>query len=182
MWSKASHQTSPLLPPPDFRYGQCYLTAKPYDRSNKNICLANRKGKKPMTKHYPPDPLHRQQQPDTLLLLPLLESAAQESAHDPCLHIVHLSLGQLGFCNVSTREHCPVCLRPVCQKHQSLRELALLDQGGVAQAEELHALCETCATLPQPTLIALQTCRLGLYGPADERTRASGSGDGKGGA
>ena len=96
---------------------------------------------------------------DTLLLLPLLQSGAQSSLPGPCLHTVPLD-GTLTFCNTNADESCPVCLRPICEEHQSPRWTALLDEYALPADPSLHFLCETCAVLPSRVLSCLQVLRL----------------------
>jgi hypothetical protein len=100
--------------------------------------------------------------PDTLLLLPLLQSGCGSTdAPNHCLHPV-VADGQLTFCHAATREHCPVCHRPICEPHQLPREIALLDRYSCPTKSSLHFLCETCATLAERAIQLLQVLHLSL--------------------
>ncbi|TMC15644.1 MAG: hypothetical protein E6J34_21485 [Chloroflexi bacterium] len=98
--------------------------------------------------------------PDTLLLLPLLQSGRHDpDSPDHCLHPV-VTDGHLTFCNTQTDESCACCSRPICKPHQFPRWTALLDEGACLQEPSLHFLCETCMVLPPRVLVCLQALRL----------------------
>ena len=98
--------------------------------------------------------------PDTLILLPIVESGHEQQAESPCLQLIHQESGNLGFCNIKTTQRCLCCGSPTCAFHYWKRPLAL--PGVVSPDESLVVLCETCAHLPRRVLVALYQLRQAL--------------------
>ena len=91
--------------------------------------------------------------PDTLLLIPILQSG-QAAEDDPiCLHLVHQTNGTLGLCSAKTDQRCPCCRLHVCQEHQSALWMLFPDNDWTKEAP----LCETCAALSRETRAHLHT-------------------------
>lgn len=88
--------------------------------------------------------------PDTLLLIPMLQSGQATQDESICLHLVYLESGNLGLCSVQTGQVCPCCRLPICPEHQSTLCMRFADD----ETEE-GLLCETCAALSVPMRLSL---------------------------
>ena len=110
--------------------------------------------------------------PDTLLLLPLLQSGTQPTLPAPCLHVTATS-GKLTFCNATTDESCAACHRPICKQHQHPRFTSLLDEHSSLGSPALHFVCEACAVLPSHVLWLTQALRLSLNEQIEDCQTAS---------
>jgi hypothetical protein len=103
--------------------------------------------------------------PDTLFLLPILESPYSDEENSVCLHLVHLPNGKLGLCNASTSQTCVCCGLAMCEQHQSSRSLTLPDRFGVWQKPHQAPLCETCAALSIEQIYALHDFCIAINDP-----------------
>jgi len=83
--------------------------------------------------------------PDTLLLIPILQSGRASGDEPVCLHLVHLENGNLALCSARTDQRCPCCRLPMCQEHRSSLQVLFPDNDWTNE----DPLCETCAALPR---------------------------------
>ena len=104
--------------------------------------------------------------PDTLFLLPIVACPGKaQDSESPCLQLIHLGNGDLGFCNTKTTQRCISCGSPTCVYHSWKRYLSLPDHA--SPDDHMALLCETCAHLPRKVLVAIFQLRESLNAEAN---------------
>ena len=100
----------------------------------------------PLNQHHTDGTVSR----DIVLLLPVLQMS--NAWRNICLHHVHLPDGSLGVCNAKTDRRCAGCGCPMCQSQESGYSFTL-------PSGDRAWLCETCASLPIMSVLALREFR-----------------------
>ena len=104
--------------------------------------------------------------PDTLLLLPIVQSGSVPDAKSPCLQLIRQDNGTLSFCNHRTTDICACCGNAVCRQHSYSAWVAFPDEADTYPEAHAALLCETCMHLGSAVRLALRAFRQRLSAEA----------------